>query len=146
MPEQIPGVPLGMRIKALRSPGEGLGGAFNSYHVEFEPDNVYGLDLDSVLIPEGYERDGNCPKEWFRTLKAGDLYVPMCDGSVPYLAETSDVVGDRRRIIVRRKKTKKRFVIVEAEVPTEARIDSVAWCGSNDLLHNVPFRIEEREL
>ena len=41
---------------------------------QLEPDNIYGvLDLASLPIPDGYERAGEKPEEWFRSAEAADV-------------------------------------------------------------------------
>jgi hypothetical protein len=90
------------------------------------PDNVYDtLDLYSVEIPEGYERDGYTVSAWFREPQAGESFVGVAQNVIKNKERLGVVLSnlfctDYRRIILRpiAPKTKRVFVL-EVDAPAK---------------------------
>ncbi len=157
--QKIEGVPVGMKLVRI---GRALPGdlGLNSYgETQTFPDgtesenipildwdNVYRQDLSTVPIPEGYERDGETPEEWFRSAKVDETFL----GSLSKQAVTRTkcyVPGDLRRIIIRKIAPKTRRVLV-VEFPAEAgeaMIDILARALLGKLTYS-SSRIEDRPL
>lgn len=125
MQQQIPGVPLGTKIKSLHLEGLRPGLAY----VQLEPDNIYGvLDLASVQISAGMER---LPSDWFRMPKIGEWFV-HCLSLLPVFCDTKwlAATSDLRRIIVQPVKPKmRRVLVVEIENPTTEEVSLVGARG-----------------
>jgi hypothetical protein len=115
MSEHIDGLPPGVKVSSLTFTrnGEEMRGEFvRGATVTLEPDNAYGaLDLASVPIPAGYERDGDKPEGWFRDPLPDELTLCNLNGdgrclyaSAVHRLHESDATDDRRRIILRKVK------------------------------------------
>lgn len=114
------------------------------------PDNCYGtLDLTTVPVPEGYERDGDKPEEWFREYVIGETVINSAGRAVvphSYISQS-----DSRRIILRRIAAKTKRVLVE-EIEIADSKDHIAgscWPTYADRMVSLwpgRFRIEEREI
>lgn len=159
--QNIEWLPPGTKITKIRMMDQNS--VCGAAHVGLEPDNVYDVFLDDVVIPEGYERAGDKPEEWFRTLKWGvkipdmDLfYLDYVDNAV--LSCRSGVIfhksstEDTRRIILRNVKRTKRVLVAEWDIdesrpdyqsssPNFDHPDSMAFTVTRPARH----RIEERE-
>lgn len=161
--QNIEGLPPGTKIKRVNldpTKADRFGG-----FIELETANVYGLiDLREAKIPEGYERAGDTPEEWFRTFEWGvnipdmDLfYLDYVDNAV--LPCRSGVIfhknstEDRRRIILCKVKRTRRVLVAEWDmhvspmdvlehpVPDFDNPDARAWAVAKPSRHC----IEERE-
>lgn len=152
-------IPVGTKIDCVKIIGTNGGscpGATREAEVFLVVDNVYGiLDLSLVDVPKGYERAGDKPGEWFREPTLGELFISATEKSVAaridaFTALHPDI--DRRRIILRKKTTKKRFVVAEFELPAEhGRVTRVFVETINDKhgyrgQYSADYRIEEREV
>ncbi len=140
---QIPGVPAGMKLVRVGSPRTGeyfinTGGVitlsgFDGHHCKGAAilafDNVYNCALESVAIPEGYERDGETAGEWFRAVRPGEAYINCYTGGV-LTKDTHPAGPDPRRIILRKIEPKtKEVLVIEMENPSAAM--KAAWLEIN---------------
>lgn len=166
---QIEGVPLGTKLVGIRHINLyefaiGRGGSIFQSVPEYqhfwtgvnypiiEPDNVYGrVDLADIAIPKGYELAGNKPEEWFREPMHDDYYVSSINLTPHRFSHFYEPfeTADRRRIILRKKATKKQFVVAEVEIlngyyplHVEAELHKVG----HSIKSEMSFRIEEREV
>lgn len=181
MSERIEGVPVGCKLVRIGNAEHGdwhICGD-GSHHIWthtssslccypiLAPDNVYNVvDLASVPIPEGYERDGKDPapgvKEedtWFRALKTGDVCTNQHNSEMAYTCSSVGTFGgDLRRIILRKIAPKtKRVLVVEIPLEGEETLLGLAISvgaqtvvsigkGRRCYLQDVAHRIEERPL
>ena len=126
--QNLPGVPVGTKLVGIRRvmKGEYWIDSLGSLRQResnapslgvlpiVEPDNVYGvIDLNTVSIPEGYERDGTSPEEWFRKVQSGHWFIA---DDLKVLHALVSSYG--RRIILRKKKKTKRVLVAEFELGT----------------------------
>ena len=167
MTERIEGVPVGTKLVAIRRPvcgeyvlnvsnmrpervyvvGQFAGGGYPI----IAPDNVYGVvDLATFPIPDGYERDGDKPEDWFRDLNSTDsCWYLSSGGGKAYLHQKGEsCTDDCRRIILRKLKPKtKRVLVVECEQPWHnGEPAALTVIYHNENMRVISHRIEERPL
>lgn len=123
------------------------------------PDNVYNvIDLKSVAIPDGWDRDGMDPEEgideklwWWRPVTQTDTWIgrdlvihgkdnpchPSCHTNIP-------IGPDTRRIILKRKPVTRRYAVILLDDPSSPNW-TTEWAKS--VARNRPdvCRIETRE-
>ncbi len=161
---QIEGVPVGTKIKRIGRPdiGEFIIGlhsgiervvkplAAQNYAI-LEPDNVYNVvNLERVPVPDGWERIGTwwqdvvvMPRDTCWLDRNGYVHGPHCPDHVHELGK------DRFRIILRKKKQVKRYLVMRTEVPEWTRLEGIAhlmivpYAGANVTLPVSDCRIEE---
>lgn len=167
---QIEGVPAGIKAVAYREarPGDhvlhpdyecpqrvGNHHEYSGSQLIVEKDNIYNVWLlEFVKIPEGYERAGDKPKDWFREPNHDDYYVSsinLTPHRFSHFYEPFETT-DRRRIILRKKATKKRFVVAELELPAEndqvmrVFVETINSKYGYRGQYSTDHRIEEREV
>lgn len=160
--KQVEGIPVGYKLVRFGIPVKGeviaspyvpngvytSSGALSSASVIVALDNVYNKNLDSVTIPEGYERNGEKVEEWFRIPVVGDEYISVANMGVGHfgLPEKSGyhTIGpDHRRIILRAIKPKtKRVLVIECPVGEgEEMLGVTVSVGKKpQILHTQPER------
>lgn len=113
MSQQIEGLPVGTKLVGIRSlrkddhyisPNDGKVYKSDRDSCSVYPiicaDNAYAeIDLAAIPVPDGYERDGETPEEWFRIAKLDDKFVAAnnCHRIVSGWVNSADT----RRIVVR---------------------------------------------
>lgn len=171
MSERIEGVPPGTKLVRIGKPmpGEmvitsfGLIREASANHVSvypiIVPDNPYNvIDLATVPIPEGWERDGNQAEDhvvegvkvkgWFRDTPEHGSETRFISRHGEVSTDHAYCIGpDRRRIHVRKIQPKTRRVLVE----TTERVHSIgtpqmtqAWAEYLTKCHSGRYRFEER--
>lgn len=158
--QNIPGVPVGTKIVAVRVPKEG------EYYLDLKggpskgnddmactwpilaPDNAYGvIDLSAMPVPEGYERDGESIEEWYRAIESNKYFT---DAYNPTQARSGYGYAAEHRIILRKTLPKtRRVLVVEYEEPTNtylSRFDPTGDLESPGWFKSRTRRIENRPL
>ncbi len=133
--QRIEGVPVGTKIVKIELDRPPVGSlVMNPAYVQIVPDNIYNvIDLNSLPIPDGIEIDGSCIEFAFRALFEtstraiwlgvdGKVHGYMHDHDNQSQGECLRVVlmqKDTCRIILRKKKVVKRYLVMDRILITE---------------------------